>query len=629
MSPRPPSYVLGLAACLAAYVGCGDDDAPPPDASPSELCEANSECDDGRFCNGAERCDPDDDGADEIGCVDGELPCPGLMCDEETDMCTDECIDGDGDGALPMNCGGDDCDDNDAERFPGNTEVCDAEGVDEDCDPSTIGDDDDGDGYIDSNCCQQIGARLSCGRDCDDTTQDVNPEIVDVCGNGDEDCDGDVDEDPNMTFFRDADGDGFGIPSDTILACAAGNGYVLRNTDCNDDLPGVNPDATELCELAMTDEDCDGAVNEGCDCDSMGASRMCTGSSEGQCRPGTQECLASGGGFAWGPCIDRVEPMAEICDGLDNDCDMIVDNNPAFTCRPGQMEIGDNACGQSNCTRQCNDDTCQWTTTDFSCPETAGTCNYCDDTGRGLAEEIGFANETHTFTFVRESGATFLGDASERSDCGRLRNSRCTVIAQQSTDLMLPVGGAFIAAPRPIGYGGITIEAAINHEFGSPARGNGYAWVVIAGGAGLGNGSDDLGVPRNRRGFAIETRPTPEAESLTLTLRALRESAGPVVLTSQTLLRETVPERLEIVVIPDRPDTETNETSVQIRERLASGWSAPIGCSGDACMATLELGELATAGITAASEAGRDDSYSFSNGLGQDIPTVTFNQLCP
>jgi hypothetical protein len=67
-----------------------------------------------------------------------------------------DCINGgdnDGDGASDMACGGDDCDDNDPNRFPGNVEVCDAANHDEDCDPNTIGSlDADGDGFIDYGC---------------------------------------------------------------------------------------------------------------------------------------------------------------------------------------------------------------------------------------------------------------------------------------------------------------------------------------------------------------------------------------------------------------------------------------------------------------------------------------------
>ena len=60
--------------------------------------------------------------------------------------------DADGDGAYASICGGDDCDDLDPDRYPGNTEVCNA-GRDEDCDPKTGGNrDSDGDGYPDSDC---------------------------------------------------------------------------------------------------------------------------------------------------------------------------------------------------------------------------------------------------------------------------------------------------------------------------------------------------------------------------------------------------------------------------------------------------------------------------------------------
>lgn len=60
--------------------------------------------------------------------------------------------DADGDGEYAIVCGGADCDDLDPDRYPGNTEVCNA-GRDEDCDPRTGGNSDaDGDGYPDSDC---------------------------------------------------------------------------------------------------------------------------------------------------------------------------------------------------------------------------------------------------------------------------------------------------------------------------------------------------------------------------------------------------------------------------------------------------------------------------------------------
>ena len=61
--------------------------------------------------------------------------------------------DADGDGVDSLVTGGSDCDDNDRNRFPGNTEVCDPDGHDEDCDYATFGNRDaDGDGYFDAMC---------------------------------------------------------------------------------------------------------------------------------------------------------------------------------------------------------------------------------------------------------------------------------------------------------------------------------------------------------------------------------------------------------------------------------------------------------------------------------------------
>ena len=79
--------------------------------------------------------------------VGGTVPCEApLVCSERLDECLNECPDTDGDGRSEMSCGGDDCDDADPDRFPGNTEICDS-GHDEDCDDTTLGGDRDGDGY--------------------------------------------------------------------------------------------------------------------------------------------------------------------------------------------------------------------------------------------------------------------------------------------------------------------------------------------------------------------------------------------------------------------------------------------------------------------------------------------------
>ena len=97
-------------------------------------CHINTDCDDGVWCNGVETCASGQ-------CQPGVPRCSrGNQCFEETRSCTTSCEDNDSDGFAAIHCGGNDCDDNDANRSPGNLEVCDAQGIDEDCNPRTVGD---------------------------------------------------------------------------------------------------------------------------------------------------------------------------------------------------------------------------------------------------------------------------------------------------------------------------------------------------------------------------------------------------------------------------------------------------------------------------------------------------------
>ncbi|MDN3638757.1 hypothetical protein QWY82_08055 [Simiduia curdlanivorans] len=111
-----------------------------PEVRQSGVCTSDASCDDGRFCNGPELCSPGDPAADPRGCVLAAAPCgSGTACNEETDRCAVSCPDNDGDGHLAASCGGDDCDDNDANRYPGNVEIADSNDHDEDCNLNTHG----------------------------------------------------------------------------------------------------------------------------------------------------------------------------------------------------------------------------------------------------------------------------------------------------------------------------------------------------------------------------------------------------------------------------------------------------------------------------------------------------------
>ena len=106
-------------------------------------------------------------------------------CDEDNNLLNLGAFPGapadmDGDGALPKECGGEDCDDSDPFVGPGAPEVP-YDGVDNDCDEGTEDDDLDGDGF-------------PLAEDCDDTNPDVKPDADEVSGNGlDDDCSGSAD----------------------------------------------------------------------------------------------------------------------------------------------------------------------------------------------------------------------------------------------------------------------------------------------------------------------------------------------------------------------------------------------------------------------------------------------------
>lgn len=145
-----------------------------------------------------------------------------------------------------------DCDDEDPSRNPDAAEACDA--VDNDCDGHVDEElgaalwyaDDDGDGfgnpYPSQLVCTSPGSGWVENRDdCDDGDPAKRPTATEVCGGGDEDCDGFSDDfDRNVdtatfsTFWRDADGDNYGNPDQPTHSCHLQAGYAANALDCND-----------------------------------------------------------------------------------------------------------------------------------------------------------------------------------------------------------------------------------------------------------------------------------------------------------------------------------------------------------------------------------------------------------
>jgi len=178
-------------------------------------------------------------------------------------------LDFDGDGRDAERFGGDDCDDEDGRRYPGSTEVGDTEGHDEDCNPSTVGDDRDGDGYVNDqhwNNPVQFGLDPATysfrGTDCNDRSAEINPSAPESCNYVDDNCDGQIDEGLAQMAYQDNDGDRFGDPdSSPQPLCTIGPSLAFNNRDCDDTRADVHPGQIEICN--GRDDNCDGVIDEG------------------------------------------------------------------------------------------------------------------------------------------------------------------------------------------------------------------------------------------------------------------------------------------------------------------------------------------------------------------------------
>ncbi|MEZ4317065.1 MAG: DUF2341 domain-containing protein [Myxococcota bacterium] len=343
-----------------------------------------------------------------------------------------------------------DCNDVTSEAHPGATEVCD--GLDNDCngtvdvgatDPQTWYRDFDGDGYgsntVTQITCTPAPGYIATSGDCNDAVATVNPGAMEMCNGVDDNCVGGVDEGLTVARFPDNDGDGFGAtvvavpvcPSQpgyvdvsgdcndmdasiglqqayyrdqdgdqagdantSTLSCNAPMGFVLDDQDCNDLEPLSFPGNTELCD--GVDNDCDGTVDQGVSIaplwypDSDGDGHGQAGGTS------VQACSRPAGYRASFDDCDDTEPAAfptnpESCDGIDNDCNGLVDDGTAdrfwfvdtdgdgfgdalgndFVCAPPPGQVGQGGdCDDSNAdvnpngTEVCNtlDDDCDGTT---------------------------------------------------------------------------------------------------------------------------------------------------------------------------------------------------------------------------------------------------------------------------
>lgn len=349
-------------------------------------CTSDLECDDDLFCNGGESCDA------TLDCQPGSDPCPGQICDEDTDTCKNclnnsDCDDEVGCTDDTCNAGTDSCDhiannaNCDDTLFCNGGETCDAtldcqagtdpcpgQTCDEDIDTCNgciiNGDCNDGlfcngaEACVGGSC--QTGTAPNCDDDVDCTDDSCN-EATDSCDhiannancddglfcNGSESCDATLDcqtgsdpcPDQNCIESTDTcndcitDGDcDDGLFCNGAEACVGGSCQTGTAANCDDDV-GCTDDScntgTDSCDNIAVDDNCANGVF----CD---GAETCHATLD--CQAGTPPTCDDGEGCT----DDSCDVATDSCDHIANDANC----SDGLFCN-GQESCVDGACAAS------------------------------------------------------------------------------------------------------------------------------------------------------------------------------------------------------------------------------------------------------------------------------------------